>query len=195
MNASPLLRGRGYLVKDRRPAGRPATIAPLKHKIDVSTLGRLAGATLGMNEIGVCNVHLDRDVAFDPYEVNHDTGGFIVIDRLSNETVGAGMLHFALRRAQNVHWQAIGREQDRAGGAQGAAGLRALVHGPVGRRQVDHRQPGRQEAAQHAAAHLPARRRQRPPRAQQGPRVHRRRSGREHPPHRRGRQADGRRRA
>jgi len=73
----------------------------------VNTLGRLAGTTLGMNEIGVCNVHVDRDVAFDPYQVNHDTGGFLIIDRLSNETVGAGMLHFALRRAQNVHWQAM----------------------------------------------------------------------------------------
>jgi bifunctional enzyme CysN/CysC len=106
MNPAPLLRGRGYLVKvGARMA--TATIAPLKHKIDVNTLGHLAGATLGMNEIGVCNVHLDRDVPFDPYAANHDTGGFIVIDRLSNETVGAGMLHFALRRAQNVHWQAL----------------------------------------------------------------------------------------
>ena len=106
MNPSPLLRGRDYLIKIG-PQLVTGSIAPLKHKIDVSTLGRLAGTTLGMNEIGVCNVHLDRDVAFDPYEVNHDTGGFIVIDRLSNETVGAGMLHFALRRAQNVHWQAL----------------------------------------------------------------------------------------
>jgi bifunctional enzyme CysN/CysC len=106
MNPSPLLRGRDYLLKIGAQLVT-GSIAPLKHKIDVNTLGRLAGTTLGMNEIGVCNVHVDRDVAFDPYEVNHDTGGFIVIDRLSNETVGAGMLHFALRRAQNVHWQAM----------------------------------------------------------------------------------------
>ena len=106
MNPSPLLRGRDYLIKIGAQLVT-GSIAPLKHKIDVTTLGRLAGTTLGMNEIGVCNVHLERDVAFDPYEVNHDTGGFIVIDRLSNETVGAGMLHFALRRAQNVHWQAL----------------------------------------------------------------------------------------
>jgi bifunctional enzyme CysN/CysC len=106
VNPAPLLRGRGYFVKigAQQVTG---TIAPLKHKIDVATLGRLAGVTLGMNEIGVCNVHFDRDVAFDPYRENHDTGGFIIIDRLSNETVGAGMLHFALRRAQNVHWQAL----------------------------------------------------------------------------------------
>jgi bifunctional enzyme CysN/CysC len=106
MNPSPLLRGRDYLVKIGAQLVT-GSIAPLKHKIDVTTLGRLAGTTLGMNEIGVCNIHIDRDVAFDPYELNHDTGGFIVIDRLSNETVGAGMLHFALRRAKNVHWQAL----------------------------------------------------------------------------------------
>jgi bifunctional enzyme CysN/CysC len=106
MDPSPLLRGRDYLL---RIGAQQVTgsLAPLKHKIDVNSLRRLAGTTLGMNEIGVCNVHLDHDVAFDPYELNHDTGGFIVIDRLSNETVGAGMLHFALRRAQNVHWQAL----------------------------------------------------------------------------------------
>ena len=106
MNAAPLLRGRGYHVR-LGPKQVTGTIAPLKHKIDVVTLGRLAGTTLGMNEIGVCNVHLDRDVPFDPYQANHDTGGFLVLDRLTGETVGAGMLHFALRRAQNVHWQAL----------------------------------------------------------------------------------------
>ncbi len=106
MNPSPLLRGRDYFVKVGAQLVT-GSLAPLKHKLDVDTLGRLAGTTLGMNEIGVCNVHVDRDVAFDPYEVNHDTGGFLIIDRLSNETVGAGMLHFALRRAQNVHWQAL----------------------------------------------------------------------------------------
>jgi bifunctional enzyme CysN/CysC len=106
MNAAPLLRGRGYHVR-LGPRQVTGSIAPLKHKIDVTTLGRLAGTTLGMNEIGVCNVHFDRDVPFDPYAANHDTGGFLVVDRLTGETVGAGMLHFALRRAQNVHWQAM----------------------------------------------------------------------------------------
>jgi bifunctional enzyme CysN/CysC len=106
MNAAPLLRGRGYHVR-LGPRQVTGSIAPLKHKIDVATLGRLAGTTLGMNEIGVCNVHLDRDVPFDPYQANHDTGGFLVLDRLTGETVGAGMLNFALRRAQNVHWQAM----------------------------------------------------------------------------------------
>jgi bifunctional enzyme CysN/CysC len=73
----------------------------------VNTLERLAARTLHLNEIGVCNLYLDRPVPFDPYDRNRDTGGFIVIDRLSNNTVGAGLLHFALRRSHNIHWQAI----------------------------------------------------------------------------------------
>ncbi|MND75782.1 Adenylyl-sulfate kinase [compost metagenome] len=81
--------------------------ANLKHRVDVNSLEHLAAKTLELNGIGVCNLHLDRPIAFDAYADNRDTGGFIVIDRLSNRTVGAGMLHFALRRAQNVHWQAI----------------------------------------------------------------------------------------
>ena len=60
-----------------------------------------------MNEIGVCNLSLDQPIAFDPYDENRDTGGFILIDRLTNATVGAGMIHFALRRSQNIHWQAL----------------------------------------------------------------------------------------
>jgi bifunctional enzyme CysN/CysC len=60
-----------------------------------------------MNEIGLCNLELDRPLPFDAYQENRDTGGFILVDRISNDTVGAGMLHFALRRAQNVHWQAL----------------------------------------------------------------------------------------
>ncbi|MDH5255600.1 MAG: adenylyl-sulfate kinase, partial [Gammaproteobacteria bacterium] len=60
---------------------------------------------LDLNEIGVCNIALDRVIAFDPYEANRETGGFILIDRLTNHTIGAGMLHFALRRAHNIHLQ------------------------------------------------------------------------------------------
>jgi len=67
----------------------------------------LAAKTLGLNEIGVCNIALDRVVPFDPYVANRDTGGFILIDRLSNNTVGAGMLHFALRRSHNIHLQPV----------------------------------------------------------------------------------------
>jgi bifunctional enzyme CysN/CysC len=106
MHDEPLLPGRPYLVKiGSQTAG--ATCATPKYKIDVNTREHLAARTLALNEIGVCNLSFDRPVAFDPYAENRHTGGFIVIDRLTNDTVGAGMLHFALRRAHNVHWQAV----------------------------------------------------------------------------------------
>jgi bifunctional enzyme CysN/CysC len=105
MHEAPLLRGRTYLMKIGTKTVT-ATIGAIKHKINVNNLEQVPGPTLGLNEIGVCNVELDRPIAFDPYKVNRDTGGFILIDRMTNDTVGAGMLHFALRRAQNVHWQA-----------------------------------------------------------------------------------------
>jgi len=106
MHEDAMLPGRPYLIKlGTRTVGM--TVAQPKYKVNVNTLEHLAARTLEVNEIGVCNVHLDQPVAFDPYTRNRDLGGFIVIDRLTNNTVGAGMLHFALRRAQNVHWQAI----------------------------------------------------------------------------------------
>ncbi|WP_322060336.1 sulfate adenylyltransferase subunit CysN [Paraburkholderia sp. J63] len=105
MNEEPMLPGRPYLLKiGTRTVG--VTCSQPKYRVNVNTLEHLAARTLDMNEIGVCNLNLDRAVAFDPYAENRDTGGFIVIDRLTNNTVGAGMLHFALRRSQNVHWQA-----------------------------------------------------------------------------------------
>jgi len=106
MHEEAMLPGRPYLLKlGTRTVG--ATMAQPKYKVNVNTLEHLAARTLELNEIGVCNLHLDQPVAFDPYARNRDLGGFIVIDRLTNNTVGAGMLHFALRRARNVHWQAI----------------------------------------------------------------------------------------
>ncbi|MDW3711685.1 MULTISPECIES: sulfate adenylyltransferase subunit CysN [unclassified Pseudomonas] len=106
MGEEPLLPGRPYLMKiGCRTLGM--SCAALKHKVNVSSLEHLAAKTLELNEIGVCTIGLDQPIAFDAYADNRDTGGFIVIDRLSNQTVAAGLLHFALRRAQNVHWQAI----------------------------------------------------------------------------------------
>jgi bifunctional enzyme CysN/CysC len=106
MNESPLLPGRSYFLKIGTKTVT-ATISPLKYKINMNTMQRLAAATLELNEIGVCNLGLDRPIPFDPYKTNRDTGGFILIDRITNDTVGAGMLHFALRRASNVQWQAL----------------------------------------------------------------------------------------
>jgi bifunctional enzyme CysN/CysC len=83
------------------------TPAKPKYKVDVNTLNQLPANTLDLNEIGVCNISLDRDIAFDAYTENHSTGGFVLIDRMTNNTVGMGLLNFALRRASNIHWQAM----------------------------------------------------------------------------------------
>jgi bifunctional enzyme CysN/CysC len=106
MSEDEMLPGRPYLLKiGAKTVG--ATVAPPKYKINVNTLEHLAAKTLHLNEIGTCNLNLDQAIAFDPYQSNRDTGGFILIDRFTNETIGAGLLHFALRRSQNIHWQAI----------------------------------------------------------------------------------------
>jgi len=106
MSEAPLLPGRSYFLKIGTKTVT-ATVAPLKCRVNVNTLQRMAASKLDLNEIGVANLELDRAIAFDPYKVNRDTGGFILIDRITNDTVGAGMLHFALRRASNVQWQAL----------------------------------------------------------------------------------------
>jgi len=106
MAEEPLLTGRSYWLKIGTKTVS-ATVTEQKYKINVNTLEHLAAKQLELNEIAVCNISLDQPVAFDPYEQNHDTGGFILIDRITNGTVGAGMIRFALRRAQNIHWQAL----------------------------------------------------------------------------------------
>ncbi|MCE7915281.1 MAG: sulfate adenylyltransferase subunit CysN [Nitrosomonas sp. PRO4] len=106
MTEEPMLPGRPYLMKIGARTVT-ANISTLKYKVNVNTLEHVAVTKLELNEIGVCNLSTDRLIAFDPYVEDRDTGGFIMIDRLTNNTVGAGMLHFALRRSQNIHWQAI----------------------------------------------------------------------------------------
>ena len=106
MHEEPMLPGRPYLIKlgTRTVTG---SITTPKYKVNVNTLEHLAAKQLELNEIGVCNLSLDRPIAFDPYTENREMGGFILIDKLSNDTVGAGLLNFALRRAENIHWQAL----------------------------------------------------------------------------------------
>ncbi|MCP5230568.1 MAG: sulfate adenylyltransferase subunit CysN [Zoogloeaceae bacterium] len=111
MSEEPMLPGRPYLLKlGTRTVS--ATITEPKYKVNVNTMEHLAAKKLELNEIGICNVSLDRPVAFDPYSSNRETGGFILIDRLSNGTVGAGTLHFALRRAHNIHLQHVDVDKD-----------------------------------------------------------------------------------
>jgi bifunctional enzyme CysN/CysC len=101
-----MLPGHHYLLKlGTRTVG--ATLAAPKYRVNVNSLEHVAAKTLELNEIGVCTLTIDRAIPFEPYAENRDMGGFILIDRLSNGTVAAGMLHFALRRSQNVHWQAV----------------------------------------------------------------------------------------
>lgn len=106
MHEEPLLPGRSYLLKVGTKTVT-ATITDIKYQVNVNTMEHTAAKKLELNAIGVCNISLDRAIAFDAYNDNKDTGGFIVIDRMSNNTVGAGLLHFALRRSQNIHMQHV----------------------------------------------------------------------------------------
>jgi bifunctional enzyme CysN/CysC len=106
MGESPLLPGRPYLLKiGARTVG--ASVTEIKHKVDVNTQEPLAAKLLELNEVGYCNLHLDQPIPFEHYADSRALGGFILIDRQSNATVAAGTLDFALRRAENVHWQHV----------------------------------------------------------------------------------------
>jgi bifunctional enzyme CysN/CysC len=118
MAADKLFPGRSYLMKVNNNT-LTATVSELKHRIDIDTLAKLAAKTLSLNEVGVANLSLARPIAFDPYAENRATGAFILIDRYSNQTVAAGMIDFALRRATNIHHQNI---------TVGKAARAALMH-------------------------------------------------------------------
>jgi bifunctional enzyme CysN/CysC len=106
MDQNELLPGRAYWLKLGTQTVS-VTVREPEHTIDVNTLAHLSARTLKLNDIGVAEIAADRPIVFEPYADSHDLGGFILIDKVSNATVAAGMLHHALRRAQNVHWQAV----------------------------------------------------------------------------------------
>ncbi|MAB10817.1 MAG: adenylyl-sulfate kinase, partial [Hyphomonas sp.] len=106
MNEAPLLPGRRYLLKIGAKTVTATVNAP-KYGIDVNTLSDVPAKTLELNQIGVTTISLDQPITFDPYDVNRNLGGFILIDRMSNDTVGLGLIDFALRRASNIHWQSM----------------------------------------------------------------------------------------
>ncbi len=106
MDAEALLPGRGYWLKTGASTVS-ATVQPPHHAVDVNTLAELSVKTLQLNDIGVADVFTDRGIAFEPYAEDRDLGGFILIDKITNATVAAGMIDHALRRSQNVHWQSI----------------------------------------------------------------------------------------
>jgi bifunctional enzyme CysN/CysC len=111
MNESPLLPGRRYLLKVGAKTVTATVNAP-KYGIDVNTLSDVPAKTLELNQIGVTTISLDQAITFDPYDANRNLGGFILIDRMSNDTVGLGLIDFALRRASNIHWQAMDVDRD-----------------------------------------------------------------------------------
>ncbi|MGC1304148.1 MAG: sulfate adenylyltransferase subunit CysN [Caulobacteraceae bacterium] len=118
MAEEPLLSGRPYWLKlGTRLVG--ATVTEIKHKINVNTLEHLAAKTLELNGIAICNISLDQPVAFEPYARSKDLGGFVLIDRMTNATVAAGMIGFALRRAHNIHWQALDVSRESRAAAKG----------------------------------------------------------------------------
>jgi bifunctional enzyme CysN/CysC len=106
MNDEPLLPGRFFLLKMGAQTVT-ASVMEVKYQVNVNTLEHIAAKTLGLNAIGVCTLNLDRPIGFDAYADNRDTGGYILIDRLTNATVAAGLIHFALRRSQNIHVQHV----------------------------------------------------------------------------------------
>jgi bifunctional enzyme CysN/CysC len=106
MADEPLLPGRPYWLKLASQLVT-ATVHSPKYQINVNTMEHLAAKTLGLNAIGIANLSTDKPLIFEPYEKSRELGGFILIDKISNATVAAGMLHFALRRSSNVHWQPL----------------------------------------------------------------------------------------
>ena len=106
MHDDPMLPGRPYMFKTANKLV-PGLVTDLKHKVNVNTMEHTAAKQLELNEIGVCNIGLESRIAFDAYGSNRELGSFIIIDRITNNTVGVGMIDFALRRASNIHWQAL----------------------------------------------------------------------------------------
>ncbi|SDA20394.1 sulfate adenylyltransferase subunit CysN [Sphingomonas sp. NFR15] len=106
MDEAEMLPGRPYWLKIGTQTVS-ATLQQPKYQVNVNTMEHLAAKTLDLNAIGVANLATDRPIAFEPYAQNRDLGGFILIDKMTNATVAAGMIHFSLRRADNIHWQAV----------------------------------------------------------------------------------------
>ena len=111
MDEKPMIPGRSYYLKMGAQTVS-TTVAEPKYQINVNTMDHAAVKTLELNAIGVANVTTDRSIPFAPYAENRTLGGFILIDKITNATVGAGLVNFALRRAQNIHWQATDITRD-----------------------------------------------------------------------------------
>jgi bifunctional enzyme CysN/CysC len=152
----------------------------LKHRLDVASDAQLAARTLSLNEIGVVNLSTAEPIVFEPYAVNRTLGGFILIDPLTFETIGAGMINFALRRASNT----IGSTEVRArrGRPRNCSSRCVWLTGlPIGQSTIANRL---EQCPLRRPPHISPRRRQRPPRSQSRSWLHRSGSRREYPPRR-----------
>jgi bifunctional enzyme CysN/CysC len=118
LHEDAILQGRSYLMK-MATRTVSATVSPVKFRLDVITLEHMAAERLELNDIGVCELELDQPIAFEPFQDNRELGAFILIDRITHHTVGAGMLRFALRRSHNLHWQTLDINQQARGELNG----------------------------------------------------------------------------
>jgi bifunctional enzyme CysN/CysC len=110
LGSEPMLPGRSYFMKCGTQS-LSASISKLKHKLDIDNLAETAARDLVLNDIGQCNVSCSRPIVFEPYEKNRSLGSFILIDKMTGATVAAGLIRFGLRRASNIHWQALEIDQ------------------------------------------------------------------------------------
>jgi bifunctional enzyme CysN/CysC len=101
-----LLPGRSYILRTETDQAS-ATVTDLKYRLNINDFAHEAAKALGLNEVGVCNLSTRTPIVFDTFAENRSTGAFILIDRITNATVGAGMILHALRRAENIHWQSL----------------------------------------------------------------------------------------
>jgi bifunctional enzyme CysN/CysC len=106
LSDNAMIPGRQYIFKSNSQTAL-LNLGKLKYRIDVNTLNHTPAKNLKLNQIAVCNISLDKRIAFDAYEKNKTTGGFIIIDKITNHTVGMGLIDFALRRSNNIHWQSL----------------------------------------------------------------------------------------
>jgi bifunctional enzyme CysN/CysC len=118
LHEDAILQGRSYLMKNATRTVS-ATVSPVKFRLDVNTLEHMAAERLELNDIGVCELELDQPIAFEAFQDNRELGAFILIDRITHHTVGAGMLRFALRRSHNLHWQTLDINQRARGQLNG----------------------------------------------------------------------------
>ena len=118
MTEEEMLPGRSYLLKAGGQTS-PVSVTTLKHKLNVNSFDKKPGKSLKLNEIGVCTLSTSRPIAFDPYKDQRETGSFILIDRFTNQTVGAGMIEFSLRRASNIHTHAMDVDKTRRADMKG----------------------------------------------------------------------------